>query len=350
MDPLKVVRENILRMAGYVPGEQPRGGKVIKLNTNENPYPPSPRVLEAIRSSLDESLRLYPQPTADDLREKAAEVYGLPPECIIAGNGSDELLTMLVRVFVGEGEKVVYPTPTYTLYETLAEIQGGGTVEVPFPSDFSLPAGLAESEGKVLFLANPNSPSGTLVPTDQVRRLAESFRGIVVVDEAYADFAGETSIPLVRDLENVVVLRTFSKSFSLAGIRLGLAFGNPGVIEQMMKVKDSYNVNRLTQVAGIAALEDLEWMKENVRKVVRTRERMTEKLKEMGFTVLPSRANFVFARREGEYLKNLYEGLKERGILVRFFDTPSLRDALRITVGTDEEVDLFLEELASLLK
>ncbi len=350
MDIQKFARENIIRMKGYVPGEQPGEKRVTKLNTNENPYPPSPRVLEAIRSAASDELRLYPPPMADRLLEAAAEVYGVPPDHILAGNGSDELLSILTRVFVGENDRVAYPIPTYTLYETLCRIQGGSIVEIPFPEDFSFPEELLSSGAKMIFLANPNSPSGTVIEPGEIERVARSFDGVLVVDEAYADFAGVTCIPLVKELKNVVVLRTFSKSFSLAGIRLGLAFAHPEVVKQMVKVKDSYNVNALTQAAGLAALKDVEWMRKNVGKIVRTRERLSRELERMGFRVYPSRANFVLARMPGKRVDWIFAELKKRNILVRYFDAPMLEECLRITVGTDEEIDSLLKELETLVK
>ena len=344
-------RENIAALAGYVPGEQPQNGGFIKLNTNENPYPPSPRVLAALRKASDRSLRLYPEPLSDSLRALAAARFGLRAENIIAGNGSDELLSILVRCFVGRGDRVAYPVPTYTLYDTLIAIQDGETMGVDYPADFSLPEALHAQKAAVTFLCNPNSPSGTLVPLKEIESLARSSSGILVVDEAYIDFAdseGVSSIPLIQALPNVVVLRSFSKSFSLAGMRIGLAFAAEEVITDMMKVKDSYNLNRLSLVAGIAALQDLPWMARNVSRIQRSRRKLIRGLKKMGFHVYPSQANFVMARREGENLRGLYEELKRRKILVRYFDLPGLQDSLRITVGTPQEVRALLKELESM--
>ena len=340
-------RANIDRMQGYQPGEQPRPQDgFIKLNTNENPYPPSPRVIEALRAQGGADVRLYPDPVATSVRRAASQVLGVSPESILVGNGSDELLTIAVRSFVGPGERVIYPTPTYTLYRTLAEIQGVETVEVPFPEDFSLPAGLAEAGGKIIFLANPNSPTGTLVPADEVDKLARAHSGVLVVDEAYVDFAGGNCLDLARTRENVIVLRTFSKSFSLCGVRVGLAVARAPIIEGMMKVKDSYNVNRFAIAAATAALEDIEHMRRNARKVIATRERLKRALAEMDFACYPSEANFVLARvPEGRAAGEIYENLKARKILVRYFDRPRLDDCLRITVGTDDEVDALLDAL-----
>jgi len=341
-------RQAVTAMTGYAPGEQPQDRRYIKLNTNENPYPPSPAVIEAVRAAAGDELRLYPDPLANVLRDRAAAVYGLRRENIMVGNGSDELLNLIVRACVGRGERVVYPHPTYTLYDTLVALQEGEPVHVPYPADFGLPAGLVEARGRVTFICHPNSPSGTAVPIEAIRELAERVAGLLVVDEAYVDFAEANALALVHAYENVVVLRTFSKSFSLAGMRIGLAFAAPGIIDELLKVKDSYNVTRLSIVAATAALEDYHWMEANVARVRRTRERLTEGLCARRFAVLPSQSNFVLARRPGRCVADVYRGLKERGVLVRYFAVPELQDALRITVGTDAEVAVLLEALDDL--
>jgi histidinol-phosphate aminotransferase len=342
-------RSNIGAMRGYVPGEQPRDDGYIKLNTNENPYPPSPRVLAALKTAVDPMLRLYPEPLSDSLRAVAASIYGVKAENIIAGNGSDELLSLLMRAVIGPGERVAYAMPTYSLYETLVEIQGGVKATVDYPEDFSVPDALAKQNAPLTFLCNPNSPSGTLVSLQEIDRLARAVSGILVVDEAYVDFAdneGASVLPLIRQLSNLVVLRTFSKSFSLAGMRIGVAFAPEEIIAGMMKVKDSYNLNRLSLVAAIAALCDLPWMARNVRRIQRSRRKLSAGVEKLGFQVLPSQSNFVLARKPGENLKEVYEGLKRRKILVRYFDAPGLRDCLRITVGTSREIAILLRALA----
>jgi histidinol-phosphate aminotransferase len=348
----RYLRKNIAALAGYVPGEQPQDGTIIKLNTNENPYPPSPRVLSALRRSVDGSLRLYPEPLSESLRSLAASIYGVRPENILMGNGSDELLSIVVRCFVGKEDRVVYPVPTYTLYDTLVAIQEGEKVGIDYPRDFSLPEGLGSQQATLTFLCNPNSPSGTLVSLNQIERLARSVSGILVVDEAYIDFAeGEeaSSVPLIHSFPNLVVLRSFSKSFSLAGMRIGLAFASEEIISGMIKVKDSYNLNRLSIVSAKAALRDLGWMRRNVQRIQNTRIRLTRSLQRLGFTVYPSQANFVLARRPTEDLRKLYEELKRRKILVRYFDLPELRDSIRITVGTPRETKILLREIEAIL-
>jgi histidinol-phosphate aminotransferase len=344
-------RSNIEAIQGYVPGEQPREGDFIKLNTNENPYPPSPRVLSALRKAADRSLRLYPEPLSDGLRSAAAAIYGVSPENIVVGNGSDELLSILMRCFVGAHDRVFYPEPTYSLYDTLIAIQEGVKVAIPYPTDFSLPEELFSQTAALTFVCNPNSPSGTLLSLEAVEKLARTISGVLVVDEAYIDFAdGEkvSAISLLQSRPNVVVLRTFSKSFSLAGMRIGLAFAAEEIIAGMNRVKDSYNVNRLSQIAAVEALRDRPWMRRNVRRIQSSRKKLTAGLKKMGFRVYPSQANFVMACRRGENQKGLYEELKRRRILVRYFDQPRLQDCLRITVGAPGEVKTLLQKMAEI--
>jgi histidinol-phosphate aminotransferase len=322
---------------------------VIKLNTNENPYPPSPRVLEALRDALDASVRLYPDPEATALRARASRVYGVPADHILVGNGSDELIALLLRAVVDPGDRVAFPVPTYSLYETMVAAQGGTAVKVPFPDDFALPDGVAAARARLTFLCNPNSPSGTLVPLPTVERLARAVDGILVVDEAYVDFAHTNALALVGKLDNVVVLRTLSKSFSLAGLRIGLAFATPEVLAGLRTVKDSYNVSRLSLVAAEAALSALPAMEANVARVRRTRAALTAGLERLGFRVLPSEANFVLARRRGEDLGPLAAALAARDILVRHFAVPGLADAFRVSVGTDDEIATLLAVLGELV-
>lgn len=341
-------RDNVAALDAYVPGEQLRGPGVIKLNANENPYPPSAKVLRALRAATNESLRLYPEPASDSLRAVAARVYGVSTEQVIAGNGSDELLTILLRCFVGPRDRVAYPMPTYSLYDTLVDIQGGVRAPVAYPNDFSVPPSLAAQRAALTFLCNPNAPSGTLIRPEAIARLAKSVHGILVVDEAYIDFATAadvTAIPLIRRLPNVVVLRTFSKSFSLAGMRIGLAFASKEIIDGMMKVKDSYNLNRLSAVAAIAALQDLPSMRRNVRRIQRERAALADALAAMDFSVYASETNFILARRPGTDVRAIQQALKRRRILIRYFDVPGLSDCLRITIGTPGEMKALLTAL-----
>ncbi len=344
-------RRKIARMEGYKPGEQPQEGGFVKLNTNENPYPPSPEVRRAILAEANGKMRLYPDPDATPLRRQAALTYGFDLPWIVAGNGSDDILAMIAKAFIGEGDVMCFPTPTYTLYDTLVRIQGGRVRGIPFPEDYSLPPGLFRASGAVTIVANPNSPSGTSAPLADLARLADRTGGLLVIDEAYADFAEENALSLARERENVIVLRTFSKSFSLAGMRIGLGFANPRIIEGLCKVKDSYNMSRLSIAAGTAALKDIAWMEKNAARIRRTRERLVSGLPEAGFRAFPSQANFVLAKRiDGRSARPYYEGLKERKILVRYFQTPRLGDCLRITVGADAEIDAVLSALRDLGK
>jgi histidinol-phosphate aminotransferase len=340
--------DNIEAMQGYVPGEQINDAGVIKLNSNENPYPPSPKVLRAISAAADAALRRYPEPASDTLRAAAARVYGVGVDHVIAGNGSDELLSMLMRCFVGPGSRVAYATPTYSLYDTLVAIQGGVRATVRYADDFSIPPALARQRAAVTFLCNPNAPSGTLVSRRDIGRLAGRVSGILVVDEAYIDFADSadaSSIPLVRRHGNVIVLRTFSKSFSLAGMRIGLAFASAEIIAGMMKVKDSYNLNRLSAVAASAALNDLPWMRRNVRRIQRERTALAAALEALDFEVYDSETNFILARRPGTDVRAIQQALKRQKILIRYFAVPGLDDCLRITIGTPSDMKTLISAL-----
>jgi histidinol-phosphate aminotransferase len=302
-------------------------------------------VLAAVTTSATADLRLYPDPMADSLRDAAASQYGFRRDEILAGNGSDDLLAMIVRACVGPGDAVVYPVPTYSLYDTLVAIGDARSIHVPFGADFTLPSGIAEAGGRVTFLCNPNSPSGTLFSLAEIAELGRRVRGLLVVDEAYVDFAAHSALPLVHESDNIIVLRTFSKSYSLAGLRIGLAFAPAALIAELMKVKDSYNLTRVSIAAATAALQDQEWMRANVARVCATRTRLHAALVDLGYDVPPSSANFLLARRPGTNLQPLYEALKQRGILVRYFAIPALRDALRISVGTEAETDALIAAL-----
>jgi len=346
--PSEWLRPSVRDTPPYVPGEQPKPGtRVVKLNTNENPYPASPRVLDAVLAAARGGLARYPDPEAMALRSAASTLYGIPLDHILAGNGSDELLALLLRATVDPGTPVAFPVPTYSLYETLVAVQGGRMVRVPWAEGWRVPDALVAAQARVTFLCNPNSPSGTLVPLAEVEALARALAGVLVVDEAYVDFADGDALSLVGRLPNVLVMRTFSKSFSLAGMRAGLAFGHPELLVGLRAVKDSYNLNLLTQAAATAALEDVEVMRANVARIRATRTRLTAALEERGYTVPRSHANFVLARRAGVDQAPVAAALAARGVLVRHFATPELQDALRITVGTDEEIDVLLAALTA---
>jgi histidinol-phosphate aminotransferase len=341
---------HIERMAGYVPGEQPQVGGFTKLNTNENPYPPSPAVAEAIRSALGERLRLYPDPVGTAFREAAARLHGVGPDMILAGNGSDDLLTIVTRAFVGPGDPVICPTPSYILYRTLVQLQDGREAPVSYTPDWRLePGSYAIPGARLAFLANPNSPSGTSLPPAEVAALADRLDCPLVVDEAYVDFAEEHCIGLVADHPNVIVLRTLSKGYSLAGLRLGYLIARPEVVAGLIKVKDSYNCDTLSLVGGAAALADRAHQDEARGKILATRRRLTEAVRALGYRVPDSQANFVWCTG-GPPAAEVYAALKERKILVRLMRYPGIPDGLRITVGTDAEVDRLLEHLGPLVR
>jgi histidinol-phosphate aminotransferase len=347
-------RKSINRMSAYLPGEQPRPGqRLIKLNTNENPYPPSPRVRRAIAKEIaGSSLRLYPAPRADDFILSAARAYSFPPDMILAGNGSDELLAMIFRATLGPGDSVAYPVPTYSLYDTLALVQEARILHFPLGPDFQVPLeALGKARANLTIVCNPNSPSGTLVPARSLAKLAKALGGrMLVIDEAYVDFAAENALGLLRNHRNLVVLRTLSKSYSLAGMRLGLCFAHPTAIHALMKVKDSYNLSRVALAAGAAALTDAAWMRRNVGKIKRTRARTESRLRKLGFIVPPSESNFVLAKIPGRDLTPIAKGLRRAGILVRHFATPLLYDALRISIGTPAEMAVLFKALAPLMR
>ncbi len=347
----KYARRTINKLSAYVPGEQPRPGeKFIKLNTNENPYPPAPGVLRTIRKFPAEFMRKYPQPEADSFRKTAAEIFNVDPGMIIAGNGSDELLSIVIRTYVDPGQIVAYPTPTYSLYPVLAKMQDAKIVEVPFDNSFTLPAQLAKTRARLTFIANPNAPSGTFIDPEDIARFAQKVSGVVVVDEAYADFGDDNCLRLVKKLPNVIVLRTLSKSYSLAGWRFGFGIASKALIDDMMKVKDSYNCDALSIAVACEAIKDQAYLKKNVDKIRRDRAWLTNELRTLGFDVRDSQTNFIWATIDRPPAKQIYLALKQAGILVRYFDKPGLQNGLRITIGRSEENRELVRSLKRILK
>ncbi|MBJ6802055.1 histidinol-phosphate transaminase [Geomonas propionica] len=340
------LRQNIAQMAGYVPGFQPDDvASYIKLNTNENPYPPSPQVIQAIATEVGEGLRRYPDAASRLAREEAGRLYGFDPSWIIMANGSDEVLNNLIRAFAGEGEEIAYIHPSYSYYGTLAEVQGAKVRTFGLTESFE-PEGIPEHyDGKLLFLTNPNAPLGFTFSQNYIGDLAGRLSGMLVVDEAYVDFAEETSLELVRALDNVVVTRTFSKSYSLAGMRLGLAIARPEVIAALNKIRDHYNLDRLAQAAATAALHDQAYFLDCVAKIKETRAWFTAELKRIGYRVIPSSGNYVFASPPDRDGTRVYQGLYDRKILVRHFTDPKLSHGLRITIGTKEEMERTIQAL-----
>jgi histidinol-phosphate aminotransferase len=337
-------RPNIEAMTGYTPGEQPQGGKFIKLNTNESPYPCSPKVKAAIGRVVQQGLEKYPDPLATAFRIRAGEVLGVDPDWILCGNGSDDLLTIITRSFVDAGDRVRFANPGYILYKTLAEIQGAGHELVNFSPDWSLGDEFARpgERVKLAFLANPNSPSGTIVAPERVAQFAGEVAWPLVVDEAYVDFADTHCLELIQQYENLLVTRTLSKSYALAGLRFGFVVARPPIIQQLRKVKDSYNCDALSIAAATAAIDDQAWLVETRTKIVATRARLTQAVRELGFECPNSQANFVWCTHPSASAETLYQQLKAGGVLVRYMNYAGWGDGLRISVGTDEQVDACL--------
>ena len=345
------LRKNIAEMAGYVPGFQPDGEGWIKLNTNENPYPPSPQVVAAIWEELGDdggALRKYPDPGSKEARKVAAELYGVDPSWVIMANGSDELLNNLIRAFAAEGEEIAYIHPSYSYYATLAEIQGA-TVRtfaltddgrIDFPDRY---------DGKLFFLTSPNAPLGCAFANDTIADLAGRCSGVLVVDEAYIDFSRESAMELVKQHENVVVTRTLSKSYSLAGMRLGLAVARPEVVAALDKIRDHYHLDRLALVAATAALQDQDYLHSTVAKICQMRDEVRDKLISCGYQVMPSAANYLFVCPPDGNGKRIYDALYAEKILVRYFSDARLSHGVRISIGTEEEMAATLKVLATLV-
>jgi histidinol-phosphate aminotransferase len=346
-DKMSYFLKHIDAMTGYVPGEQPRDRTFIKLNTNENPYAPSQSVAEAMMPILlDGRLRLYPDPLASEFRRTAAELHGVDPSWIMAGNGSDDILTILTRAFAGPGDVIASAQPGYILYETLAELQNAKFEIVPFPVNWIISPDdvIGLKNPKLFYLANPNSPSGTIMSPELVAELAEALPCPLVVDEAYGDFATTNCISLVKTHPNVIVTRTFSKGYALAGLRLGYCIARPEMIAGLNKVKDSYNCDMLALAGGTAALLDQEWLIETRQKIWNTRARLSSGAAELGYLIPESHANFIWCEG-GPPAQEVYDALRDRDILVRLMKYPGREAALRITVGTDPQIDALLAAL-----
>ncbi len=337
----------------YTPGEQPLDRTYIKLNTNESPYPPSPGVAKAVAAEAGR-LQLYSDPTVRDLTSHMSHVFGIAPESIILTNGSDEVLNFAFMAFADEEHPLVFPTVTYGFYPVFAELNRIPYEEIPLREDFTInPADYRGLGGKTVVLANPNAPTGLCLTLDEVESIVVSNPdGVVIIDEAYVDFGGESAIALVEKYDNLLVTGTFSKSRSLAGARLGFGFGHPALIADLHTVRYStnpYNINRMTAAAGVAALAENDYYMKNCRSIMENRDYTTAALRELGFEVLDSKANFVFAKSDKIAGGELYRALKERGILVRHFDKDGIRDYNRITVGTREQMDALLAAVHTIL-
>nr|WP_321392915.1 histidinol-phosphate transaminase [uncultured Desulfuromusa sp.] len=345
------LRKNIAAMDRYVPGFQPDEPGWIKLNTNENPYPPSPKVVAAIQEELangGENLRKYPDAGSKEARRVAAELYGVDPSWVIMANGSDELLNNLIRAFADAGDEVGFVHPSYSYYSTLADIQGAKVVTFGLTDDTRI-AGFPETyTGKIFFLTSPNAPLGLGFHNDYISELAERCEGILVVDEAYVDFTDVSAMELVKKYENLVVTRTFSKSYSLAGMRLGLAVARPEVIAALDKIRDHYHLDRLALVAATAALKDQTYLRSTVSRICATRDWFSSELRQLGYQIPPSQTNYIFAAAPDADGKQVYDALFAHKILVRYFSDPLLAHGTRISIGTRGDMEKTLAVLSEL--
>ena len=340
-------RPEIEAMKGYVPGEQPKLANLVKLNTNENPYPPSPRVREVLASFDYVQLHRYPDPLADELRDAIAARNGVKRENVIAGNGSDDILTMTFRAFTAPDRPIACLNPSYSLYPVLGRMQGAPVIRIDLDEarDFALPDNLLEqAEGaNLLIITRPNAPTGNSFPLETMREVCRKFDGVVFFDEAYADFADDNCMELAKEFDNVLVSRTFSKSFALAGLRLGYAVGAAALIDGLFKLKDSYNLNRFTQTLGLAAYLDEPYLHECCARVRAERERLTGELRELGFRVVPSSTNFLFASPPDQDGESYFRKLRSEAVIVRYFPGEVTGKYVRITIGTPEEMHRLLE-------
>ena len=343
------IAASVKKLVAYTPGEQPKVPVVAKLNTNENPYLPSPKCAKVLKRFDLDRLRRYPDPVFADLRARLAAIWKTSPARVFVGNGSDEILTLMAKAFVEDDEAIGALEPSYSLYRTLAAIRNVAYAPTPLRADYTWD-GRIKGRPALFLLTNPNAPTGILTPRETVAAAAARFRGVLVVDEAYADFARTNCVALAAAGENrnVIVMRTLSKSFSLAGLRLGYCIGPEDLIHALYKVKDSYNVDAVAQSVALAALNDLHWMRANVARVRKTRARTVRELTKRGWDVLPSESNFIFARPAHRPAAELFEALRKRAIFVRYFKGPRTGDRLRITIGTDREMDALLAALAQM--
>jgi histidinol-phosphate aminotransferase len=345
IQPSRVVR----KLVPYVPGLQPKTRGYLKLNSNENPYPPAPQVLVALQKATDAQLRVYPDPVCTGLRSTLAQRLKIPATRLIIGNGSDEILRLICQAYIDPGTRIGMLAPTYTLFETLGQMFRAKLIPYPLDDNYSLPSAVFSSREKVFFLANPNSPVGTFYPPRLIARLLRCRpRTLFVVDEAYVDFAPQHCLGLLRRFGNLIITRTLSKSYSLAGLRIGFAVANAQIISQLYKIKDSYNVNRLSQVAAEAALRAAPYFRRNIQRIKQTRARVRRELQHLGFRVPPSQANFLFAIGYQSY--KIYQQLKARKILVRYFKLHPHAPGLRISIGTEQEMSTLLRALKKMIR
>ena len=347
-------RDNLIKIEPYVAGEQPDKTDFIKLNANENPYPPSPAVIKVISEFRGEGLKKYPDANAKPLAEALAKRVGLKRENIFVGNGSDDVLALCFRAFFNSDKPIIYPDITYSFYPVWCDMLGIPYKTIPVDADFNINSADYRRENGGVVIANPNAPTSIGRDLDFIREILDANpNSVVIVDEAYVDFGGISAVPLLAEYENLVITQTFSKSRSMAGMRIGFAMGNEEIISALYAAKDSYNSYPLDSVAiaaGVASIEDEEYFRETLAKVIATRTRLTEELRALGFDVKESSANFVFAEHNKLRAKDICEYLKTKDIYVRYFSKPRIDNRLRITVGTDEDIDALISELKILIK
>ena len=345
----RIVRE----LKPYVPGEQPKENLFIKLNTNENPYPPSPRVLDAIVRAADSSLRRYPDPNCEALKQTVADYYSVNKANVFVGNGSDEVLALSFISFFKQSQPILFPDISYSFYEVYCSIFEIENIHIPLTEDFSIALQAYKRPNGGIIFPNPNAPTGRLLSLTQIKKLLDqNGESVVIVDEAYIDFGGDTAIELIGEYPNLLVAQTFSKSRSLAGLRVGAALGSESLIEGLERAKNAFNsypLDRLAMVGAIEAIRDEAYFRATCKKVMETRARSVSALLKMGFSIVPSMANFIFIRPTGIPARELYERLKREKILVRYFDKPRIDGYLRVTIGTDVEMQTFIEKTARIV-
>lgn len=333
----------------YVPGEQPRDKKYIKLNTNENPYPPSPKVLEAIKEAAEEALRLYPDPTCQELRNKIAHYYNLSEKQVFLGNGSDEVLAFAFMAFFNPGETILFPEITYSFYKVYAGLFGLDYQLIPLANDFSILTEEFNQDNGGIIIPNPNAPTGKLLTIEAIEKiLASNKERVVIIDEAYIDFGGKSVIPLIKTYPNLLVIQTLSKSRSLAGLRIGFALGQEDLIQGLERIKNSFNsytLDRLALAGAVAAFEDESYFQETRAKIIETREKVVKELQTIGFQAIPSQANFVFISHPQYLAEIIFSQLREKGILVRYFKESKIENYLRVSIGSEQEMDYFLKSI-----
>ncbi|MCY6356268.1 histidinol-phosphate transaminase [Clostridium sp. ZS2-4] len=338
----------------YVCGEQPKDKKYIKLNTNENPYPPSPKVIEAIKNAANGDLRLYPDPNCDELRGVIAEYYNLNKDQVFIGNGSDEVLAFSFLAFFNSDEDIIFPDISYSFYPVYADLYNINYKLAKLDEEFSIPVSEFMTDNGGVVIPNPNAPTGKYLEVDLIKKILDyNSDKVVIIDEAYIDFGGTSVVGLINDYPNLLVIQTLSKSRSLAGIRLGFALGQEELIEGLNRIKNSFNsytIDRVAAVVGAEAIKDESYFKECVGKIINSREKVTEELIKLGFDVIPSKANFIFATHAVYSANELFTKLREKSVLVRYFNKERINNYLRITIGSDKEMDLFIERVEEIIK